>query len=150
MAVSVRQALIGDVERLAPLFDGYRQFYGKTSDLPLARQFLLERFQHSQSVLFVAEAEGEAVGFTQLYPSFSSVRAARIYILNDLFVAPAHRKAGAAAALLDAAAAFVKTMGAAGLNLSTAVDNVRAQRLYESVGWVRETNFYTYSLNLQR
>ncbi len=87
--IAVRQATIGDLELLVPLFDAYRQFYRKASDMALARQFLLERFQHNQSVIFLAlQQDGAALGFTQLYPSFSSTAAARIFILNDLFVVP--------------------------------------------------------------
>jgi hypothetical protein len=93
--IQVRQASVTDLEALVPLFDGYRQFYGKPSDIPLARAFLLERFEHNQSVIFIAtQPDGSAVGFTQLYPSFSSVSAARTFLLNDLFVAPAARRSG--------------------------------------------------------
>src|SRR6266699_3356408 len=78
---------------LLPLFDAYRQFYRKPSDPGLARRFLLERFQHNQSVVFLAmRRDGSAVGFTQLFPSFSSASAARILVLNDLFVLPETRR----------------------------------------------------------
>jgi len=88
--VAVRQATILDLDLLTPLFDAYRQFYRKPSDLGLARSFLLERFQHNQSIVFLAVRQnGSAVGFTQLFPSFSSAAsAAPILILNDLFVEP--------------------------------------------------------------
>src|SRR5712692_10170775 len=93
--VAVRQATIFDLDLLAPLFDAYRQFYRKPSDLGLARRFLLERFQHNQSVVFLAvRQDGSAVGFTQLFPSFSSASAARTFILNDLFVQPEARRMG--------------------------------------------------------
>jgi ribosomal protein S18 acetylase RimI-like enzyme len=147
--IHVRQALVTDLEALVPLFDGYRQFYGKPSDVPLARAFLLARFEHNQSVLFIATApNGSAVGFAQLYPSFSSVSAARIFILNDLFVAPAARRSGVGVNLLQAAAQFGRTVGAVRLSLSTATDNESAQALYVSEGWVRETKFYAYNLSL--
>jgi hypothetical protein len=68
--VVVRQATILDLDLLTPLFDAYRQFYRKPSDLGLARRFLLERFQHNQSIVFLAVRQnGSAVGFTQLFPS---------------------------------------------------------------------------------
>src|SRR6202162_5173772 len=82
--VAVRQATIFDLDLLAPLFDAYRQFYRKQSDLELARRFLLERFQHNQSIVFLAvRQDGSAVGFAQLFPSFSSASAARILILRS-------------------------------------------------------------------
>jgi GNAT superfamily N-acetyltransferase len=147
--IQVRQASVADLEALVPLFDGYRQFYGKPSDIPLARAFLLERFEHNQSVIFIAtQLNGSAVGFTQLYPSFSSVSAARIFILNDLFVAPDARRSGVGIKLLEAAAQFGRGVGAIRLSLSTATDNESAQALYVSQGWVRDTKFYTYNLTL--
>lgn len=147
--MTVRQATIIDLDLVAPLFDAYRQFYRKSADLPLARQFLLERFRHNQSVIFVAlGGGGVAVGFTQLFPSFSSVSAARIFILNDLFVLPEARRAGVGASLLRAAADYGKAVGAVRLTLSTEVTNKTAQALYEAEGWKRQTDFYVYDLAL--
>lgn len=149
MLQTIRQATIDDLEQLVPLFDAYRQFYGKPSDIELARNFLAERFRHHESVIFIAlDSQKIGIGFTQLYPSFSSVRAARIYILNDLFVAPSSRRCGVAAKLLSAAATYAKAVGAARLGLSTAVDNKPAQQLYEAHGWKRDNNFCEYSLTL--
>ena len=150
MSIIVRQATIHDLDLVAPLFDAYRQFYGQPADLALARRFLQERFQHAESVVLLAlnEGTGEGVGFTQLYPLFSSVRATRRYLLNDLFVTPARRRFGVAAALLHAATAHARAMGVAGMSLSTANDNVAAQRLYESMGWELEQGFREYHLTL--
>ena len=150
MSIIVRQATIHDLDLVAPLFDAYRQFYAQPADLALSRRFLAERFQHAESVILLAlnEADGEGVGFTQLYPLFSSVRATRRYLLNDLFVTPARRRFGVAAALLHAATAHARAMGVAGMSLSTANDNVAAQRLYESMGWELEQGFREYHLTL--
>jgi GNAT superfamily N-acetyltransferase len=144
--VTVRQAALADLDALAPLFDGYRQFYGQSSDLPGARKFLLERFERGESVIFIAEMGDSAIGFTQLYPSFSSVSMARIFILNDLFVAPHGRGHGAGKGLLNAAAQYARSVGAVRLTLATAVTNVPAQTLYESAGWQRDEEFYVYNL----
>ena len=144
-----RQASVADIETLLPLFDAYRVFYGKPSDQALARAFLLERFQHNQSIVILAlQDSGAGVGFTQLYPSFSSVSAARTFILNDLFVVPEARRAGVAAQLLGAAADYGRAVGAIRLSLSTAVSNESAQALYVSEGWVRDTDFHDYTLTL--
>jgi ribosomal protein S18 acetylase RimI-like enzyme len=145
----VRQATIHDVERIAPLFDSYRQFYGKASDIDLARTFLTDRFKHQESVVFVAVGvESNVLGFTQLYPSFSSTRAARVFVLNDLFVVPAARKSGVARRLLSEAARFSRAAGAVRLSLSTAITNTPAQKLYESLGWKRDAAFCEYGLTL--
>lgn len=147
--ITVRRAQLADVGIVAPLFDAYRQFYGKPSDPDLAARFLTERLANGESVVYVAETrDGEAVGFTQLYPSFSSVSAARIYTLNDLFVAPSARRANVGRALLHAAGEFARGKGALRLALSTAKSNEKAQMLYESEGWVRDEQFYHYALHL--
>lgn len=145
---AVRQATIADLEALVPLFDAYRQFYGQPSDLDLARRFLHDRFEALQSTIFIAEIDGAAVGFTQLYPSFSSTRAQRIYVLNDLYVAPDARRSGVARALLLASADYGRKAGAARLALSTARTNTSAQALYESCGWKLDQEFLYYSLRL--
>jgi GNAT superfamily N-acetyltransferase len=147
--IIVRRAQLADVPAVAPLFDAYRQFYGKQSSRELATHFLADRIAQDESVVFMAETrEGAAVGFTQLYPSFSSVSAGRIYILNDLFVDPAARRGNVARGLMHAAAEFARAKGALRLALSTAITNEQAQALYESEGWVRDEQYYHYSLAL--
>lgn len=145
----VRPAGLADLPKLAALFDAYRVFYGQPADLALAHAFLQARLENQQSVVFIGVNEGgEALGFTQLYPSFSSVSAARIFILNDLYVAPAARRSGVAQALLATAADYGRSQGAVRLALTTAVDNHAAQALYAAQGWVRDTQFLAYNLSL--
>jgi GNAT superfamily N-acetyltransferase len=149
MATIVRQAALHDLDRLVPLFDGYRVFYGKPSNPTVARDFLHNRISRSESLVLIAEdARGNTVGFAQLYPSFSSVRAAPILILNDLFVAQSARRGGVGAALLAAAADLGRVSGAARLKLSTAITNTAAQRLYDAMGWKRDDEFCEYGLTL--
>lgn len=144
----VMRAGLEHLDVLVPLFDGYRQFYQQPSNLEGAREFLSERLERGESVIFLALSDSaEGLGFTQLYPSFSSVSMRRLWILNDLFVAPMARKLGVGQALMERARAFALESGAKGLTLQTAVDNLPAQSLYESLGWRRETEFYTYNLD---
>src|ERR1044071_558886 len=144
----IRQATVSDVDLLVPLFDGYRQFYRQPSEPDRIRRFLLDRFEHNQSVIFVAVAEGGLIGFTQLYPSFSSGALARIFVLNDLFVDPRNRQSGVGKALLGAAADYGRRVGARRLILSTEVTNGIAQALYEKLGWTRNIEFCTYQIAL--
>lgn len=147
--VLIRQASVDDLNLIVPMFDAYRRFYKQPPDLELARRFLLERFQNNQSIIFLAlDSRGDPLGFTQLYPSFSSGLAKRIFILNDLFVVPAARRRGVGYLLLQAAAEFGRAVGAARLTLSTALDNTSAQALYEFSGWQRDQVFCTYTLPL--
>jgi ribosomal protein S18 acetylase RimI-like enzyme len=136
-----------ELDDLAPLFDGYRQFYGQRSDLPAARGFLRDRIERDESVIYLAYTNGgEAAGFTQLYPSFSSVSLKPLWILNDLFVRSDIRRGGVGRALLERARQHAVETGAKGLVLSTAVTNEAAQTLYESCGWQREDEFLQYHL----
>ena len=148
MPVSTRQAVLTDLDLIAPLFDGYRCFYGKDPDPATAHAFIAERLVLRESVIFLALDEaGNALGFTQLYPSFSSVSARRIWILNDLFVTSRARGRGVGKALLNAAREYAVQTGAKRLVLSTAHDNP-AQKLYESQDYVRDTGFLHYELEL--
>jgi GNAT superfamily N-acetyltransferase len=134
-----------DLEDVIPLFDGYRQFYGQRSDLAAARAFVGERIQRGESVIFLAYTTPDGpVGFTQLYPSFSSVSLKRLWILNDLFVRSDVRHGGVGRALLERARQHAVETGAKGLVLSTGVANKAAQALYESCGWQRDEEFFQY------
>jgi GNAT superfamily N-acetyltransferase len=151
--LEVVTATMDDLSLLVPLFDGYRQFYKQAPDPDGARRFLAAHLAHGTSLIFLAwhtTAEGarSACGFTQLYPSFSSVSLKPLWILNDLFVAPDARRLGVGRALLSHARAYAASTGARGLTLKTAVDNSCAQALYEGTGWQRDEQFYSYNLYL--
>ena len=150
MPDTVRRAMSDDIERLVSLFDDYRRFYGKPSEPTVARRFLTERMASGESVLLIAEnVDGAAIGFVQLYPTFSSIHAAPIYLLSDLYVAPSARRRGVGTMLIKAAAETGLDGGAVQLELSTAVTNVPAQTLYKRLGWKRDEEFYVYTLPLR-
>jgi ribosomal protein S18 acetylase RimI-like enzyme len=154
--IDVRRAGPADLDLLVPLFDAYRQFYQQPSDLTLARRFLSERLGRNESVIFLALAGAGAgqtaapAGFTQLYPIFSSTRCRRSWLLNDLFVAPAWRKAGIARCLMEAARQHGVETGAWEIELMTAHTNAPAQALYESLGYELDREFRHYVLGLER
>jgi ribosomal protein S18 acetylase RimI-like enzyme len=145
-AWEIVHATPADVGEVAPLFDAYRQFYHKPPDLEAARRFLFARLSKNESVLFLARQNGKPVGFVHLYPVFSSMGLTRQWILNDLYVALAARKLGIGRALLKRARELAEATRANCLTLETASDNVPAQRLYESLGWKRDDEFYRYFL----
>jgi ribosomal protein S18 acetylase RimI-like enzyme len=147
MTIAIRRADLHDLDLIAPLFDAYRCFYAQASDLQRANDWLQSRMQSNESVVLLAKREDRACGFTQLYPMFSSVRTARLWILNDLFVAEDARRSGVARALLDAAAQFAREDGAAGIMLETHRDNYAARALYRSAGWNEEASQW-YALSL--
>ncbi len=143
-SISVRQAIFADLEELAQLFDEYRAFQGKTSDLPAARSFLQARFDHGESIVFIARDGSAPVGFAQLYPSYSSISLTRVFILNDLFVHEGGRRKGVASELLAELERYAWSHGAARVTLNVARDNVQAQALYEAQGWSQDVQFYMY------
>jgi GNAT superfamily N-acetyltransferase len=141
---TVRQAVFADLPVLAPLFDGYRRFYGRPTDVAAAQTFLRERFDHGESVIFLAHAAGAPAGFTQLYPSFSSVSLARVFLLNDLFVVPERRRTGVGSQLLRAATEHARALGAVRVSLNTDIQNTSAQAVYEARGWKRDREYFAY------
>jgi ribosomal protein S18 acetylase RimI-like enzyme len=147
---AIRQATLADIDALAPLFDAYRRFYEQPGDIALASDFLHERLERNESTILVAEDPGQLLGFCQLYPTWCSVAAARIFVLYDLFVDPDVRRGGVGRALMQAAQAFGRAAGAVRLDLTTARTNTRAQALYESEGWQRDDLYLTYNLSLER
>lgn len=150
-ALVVGRATPDDLDALTRLFDAYRVFYRQASDPALARAFLHERLQRAESVIFIARgASGDAVGFTQLYPSFSSVSARRTWILNDLFVVRDARRRGVARALMERARAFASETGALRLMLETAEDNHPGRSLYESLGYLHDAGTRHYILALEQ
>ena len=149
LMLSIRPATINDIAQLAQLFDAYRQFYEQTPDILTAHEFITERINKQESVILVAEdAKQQLIGFCQIYPSFCSVITAKIGVLYDLFVDKNERGNGAGKALMLAAHEYASNNQFARLDLSTAKANQVAQALYESLGWVRDDVFYTYSKNI--
>ncbi len=146
--ITIRQAVLSDIDALASLFDNYRQFYDRASDVDAACEFMTARFNHGESVVFIAHEDNTPVGFVQLYPSFSSVSLARTFVLNDLFVREQWRRSGIASQLMGAAVEFAKSSGAVRLSLSTAITNETAQAVYKSSGWKRDEQFYVYHFAL--
>lgn len=147
--ISIIRADLDHLDVLTPLFDGYRQFYRQPSDPAAAREYLTARITANSCVIFIAVDENEeGLGFVLLYPSWDSVELQSYWILHDLFVAPECRSQGAGAVLMNVAAEFGRGVGALRLDLGTGVNNTTAQRLYESLGWERDTEFFHYSMYL--
>lgn len=148
MPLKIRRGGVEDVEVVAPLFDAYRQFYEQASDVAGARAFLRERLTKSESVLFVAQIGGEVVGFTQLYPVFTSVGMRPIWRLNDLYVKQDRRQLGAGEALMNAALEFAKQSGAKRVELETEITNAPARALYDGLGMKMGTKFVKYTIDV--
>ncbi|WP_172117902.1 GNAT family N-acetyltransferase [Halomonas hibernica] len=146
---NVRAAVLDDLDALSVLLDDYRQFYQQQSDLKGARYFLNQRFGLGDSFILVSEeAQGTISGFGQLFPGLSTVGMNARWTLNDLYVLPEYRRQGVGRALMSAAADLAQDHGVARLVLMTQVENKHAQHLYETLGWQRNTAFYSYLLDV--
>ncbi|MGE7922703.1 GNAT family N-acetyltransferase [Viridibacillus arvi] len=146
--MNVFQADLADTVGVAGLFDMYRQFYEQQTNIEAAYKFIHSRLTNKDSVIFVAKEGEEYVGFTQLYPTFSSISMKKAWILNDLFVTKNNRKSGVAQQLLQSAMELARQANASYLTLETALTNINAKKLYEKNGFVHDTEFEHYTLNL--
>jgi ribosomal protein S18 acetylase RimI-like enzyme len=142
MVVDIKRVTKDDMPAVALLFDAYRVFYHQRSDLQAAYDFLEQRMEKNESVIFLATIKNEAVGFVQLYPVFSSVQMKPAWLLNDLFVAETARQQGVAEVLLQQAKQHTRETNAAFLLLQTAADNYKAQSVYERNGWIKVSDFF--------
>ncbi|MBP1042942.1 GNAT family N-acetyltransferase [Vagococcus sp. BWB3-3] len=134
-------AELEDLAELSQLFDEYRVFYQQESDLAGGEAFLRQRMENQESYIWLAILDEQVVGFTQLYPCFSSVSLASQWLLNDLYVSPKARRQGVAQGLIEEVLAFSQGMASKGVLLETAATNLPAQSLYEKIGFVREKNY---------
>lgn len=153
--MEIKRIKSSEINLVVELFDKYRIFYKQPSDINLAHDFIKNRLDNNESIIFVASikkpGENLPVGFTQLYPKYSSVRTTQNWILNDLFVEANYRKQGIGEALIRAAMEFAQNNGSKFVELSTAVDNFTAQGLYESIGFKKQepdTEFFTYRISV--
>jgi len=147
MNIEIRKATVEDATIIAPLFDSYRSFYKQLPDVNGALNFIKERLQQNESVIFIAFIKDNAVGFVQLYPIFTSVGMNRAWLLNDLYIHVSARGKGVATALLNASKEFARSTNSKWLMLETATDNYTAQALYKKNGWKKETDmFYRFDL----
>jgi ribosomal protein S18 acetylase RimI-like enzyme len=136
--MQIHSATPDHLEQLVPLFDAYRVFYDQPSDPDAAREFLNQRLLLRETVIFLALQDQTPLGFTQLFPSFTSVGMKRLWILNDLYVVPEVRGQRVGERLIERALQHARASGAKGVVLETAHSNTAGQKLYERLGFSRE------------
>ncbi|WP_421945988.1 GNAT family N-acetyltransferase [Pedobacter sp.] len=149
--IEIKRINLNEADLVISLFNQYRIFYGNFSDLGMAKAFVDARLENNESVIFVALDENKPVGFTQLYPKYSSARLSKNWILNDLFVNENYRKQGIGQELIKTAMDFAKTNSSTFVQLETAVDNYTAQSLYEAIGFKKQapdTEFFLYRIDI--
>ena len=146
--MNILKVTLNELDQVSQLFNQYRMFYGQASNLEGAKEFIKERIENNESVIFLAVENDSPAGFVQLYPIFTSVGMNRKWLLNDLFVAEDYRRHGVGKALMNKAKDLAVETRAAGILLETTKDNVKAQALYESLGYEKEDAVYFYNLSI--
>ena len=149
MKNNIRKATQDDLIQLSQLFDEYRMFYHKTSDISGAEQFISERLENRDSEIFVVEEDGKLGGFVQLYPLFSSTRMKRYWLLNDLYVNSEYRGKGFSKDLIEEAKELCRKSNSCGMYLETGKENRIGNQLYPSVGFKKydTVNFYEWEVD---
>ena len=146
----IKEATVKDSEKIGEVFDLYRQFYKKNPDKIISIEYIKQRLTNKESTIFFVEVDNVCIGIVQLYITFDSLELSKKIILYDLFVRPEYRKKGIGAMLMDASKDFAENNGISGIELSTAISNGTAQRLYESLGYERDNEFYNYYLSIKK
>ncbi len=148
---AIAPATHDDLDDVLPLFAGYQRFYAGNARPDDHNRAFLARFVGPSDdglLLLARDAEtSEPLGFANLYWTFSSVRAVEHAVMNDLFVSDRARGGNVGHALIAAAAEAARERGVTKLSWQTAVDNRRAQRLYERFDAER-TIWFEYELTL--
>ena len=150
MNFNIIRASNENIDQVGKLFDLYRQFYKYESNIEESTKYISERIKKNESIIFLALTEKDKpVGFVQLYETFGSLYLGKIIILYDLYVKKDYRKYGIGYKLMKKSEEFAKSIGAKGIELSTAKNNLTAQSLYEKIGYIRGNEFYSYSYELK-
>lgn len=144
---NIRKATLGDLPQLTKIFDQYRVFYHKASDIPAAGVFLKDRIEKKESEIFIAVKGDQIIGFVQLFPIFSSTRMSRYWLLNDLYVNEEHRGKGYSKQLIEEAKKLCRSSNASGILLETGKENEVGNQLYPSCGFklYDSVNFYEWT-----
>ncbi len=150
MEFKIIEAESNHIEQVGELFDLYRQFYKYESNLIESTNYVKDRINNKESIIFIAiNDNNEAIGFVQLYETFGSLDLGKIIILYDLYVKKDHRKKKVGRQLMLRSHKYAKKINAKRIQLSTAIDNFIGQSLYESLGYVKDADFYTYDFEIK-
>ncbi|WP_198550342.1 GNAT family N-acetyltransferase [Macrococcoides caseolyticum] len=142
--MKIRQANIDDLETVSILFNKYRIFYEKESDLKGTKNFIKNRIENEESIIFIAEYGEVIAGFVQIYPTFSSVSMKKAYILNDLFVDEKFRRNNLGESLINEVFKYAVSKDAKYVTLETSIGNINAQKLYEKMNMKIDNSVFHY------
>lgn len=145
---AIRQATIQDLPSIVPIFDSYREYFNQQKDPVLVERFLFEKFEHRESVIFIAQKQDEVIGFAQLYPLFSSLTLQRVWLLNDFFITEEFRGSGVGTQLFATVKEFTLLTKSKGIELSVEHTNKKAWTFWEKQGFKQDEEFRYYFYKL--
>ncbi|MGG3468722.1 GNAT family N-acetyltransferase [Neobacillus pocheonensis] len=140
----IKQATIQDLKRIVPIFDSYREYFKQKRNPIEVEKFLFGKFEHLESMIFIAEHQGEVIGFAQLYPVFSSLSLQRVWLLNDFFISEAHRNQGVGKQLFEKVKEFTSLTMSKAIELSVEHSNQKAWEFWEKQGFKLDEEFRYY------
>ena len=150
MASKIVAASIDDLDGLAQLFNEYRQFYHQSDDLQRARDFIATRLHMQDAHIIIAkDKQGMALGFALFYQSFSSIRTQPVLLLNDVYVTQHARCVGIGRELVAWVKQYAVDHHFAYVSLETHKTNLKAQGLYQALGFEKDGEFFTYVLDVE-
>jgi GNAT superfamily N-acetyltransferase len=156
MSFTIAPVAEGDLPELLALMRGYCAFYEETAGaaqpsdealLAMSRALLADPEREGVQLIAWSDEDGTPLGFATVFWTWSTLSAARVGTMNDLFVAPEARGAGLADALIAACAKRARDHGCARLAWCTALDNTRAQSVYDRVG-AQSSRWLDYDLTV--
>ncbi len=148
LKVDIKRCNINDLERLVPLFDDYRQHFKQASDLVAVKTYLAERLETKDALIYLAQSGEELHGFVVLYPSFSSIGLAPIWILNDFYLKSGNNKRLMAKKLLDQLSQDCREAGAIRIEVTTRKENHKLHKLYKDYGFEKDYKYDYYFLQV--
>jgi ribosomal protein S18 acetylase RimI-like enzyme len=148
MDLKIIRADKNHIEGLSVLFDLYRQFYRYQKDLNNSKDYIYKRIINNESIIFIGTENEKVLAFVQLYETFDSLNLNKKLVLYDLYVLEKYRKLGIGRKLMNKSKDFAINNNFSRIELSTSIDNYSAQKLYESLDYIRDKEYYDYSLEV--
>ncbi|NVJ65053.1 MAG: GNAT family N-acetyltransferase [Gammaproteobacteria bacterium] len=141
---------INDLDKLVPLFDDYRQHFKQASDQAAVKEYLQARISSNEAMIYLAQSQDQLHGFVILYPSFSSIGLAPIWILNDFYLKSGANKRLMAKQLLDRLSQDCREAGAIRIEVTTRKENHKLHKLYKEYGFEKDYKYDYYFLQISK
>ena len=148
MDLKIIRANKNHIDGISILFDLYRQFYKYQKNLINSKNYIHKRLINNESIIFIAIKNEKIIAFVQLYETFDSLNLSKKLVLYDLYVLDKYRKLGSGRKLMNKSRDFAKIKKFPRIELSTSIDNYNAQKLYESLDYIRDKEYYDYCLEV--